>query len=75
MNHPDLLLINAQLYHAKKMQEAEAHRQVQKVLENKQTFWGALVHKIQMFKNAQKHLNESTLLENIRYASIQETKK
>jgi len=75
MNHPDVLLINAQLYHAKKMQEAESHRQAKKVLENKRTFWGALVYKIQMVKNAQKNLNESTLLENIRYASIQEIKK
>ena len=75
MNHPDVLLINAQMYHAKKMREAESHRQAKKVIENKRTFWGALVHKIQMFKNAQKHLNESTLLENIRHVSIQEIKK
>lgn len=65
MNHPDVLLITAQLYHAKKMREAESYRQAKQVLENKRTFWGALVQKIQLLKNSQKRSNESTLLENI----------
>jgi hypothetical protein len=67
MNHPEVSLMNAQLYLSRKMQEADTYRQSKKVLENNRTFWGALAYKFQFLKNSQKQnsLDESTLLERV----------
>ena len=65
MNHPEESILNARLYHAQKMQEAEAHRRAKKVTETHLSFWHRITGNLRAIKPESKNTRatEPTVLE------------
>jgi len=50
MNHPEESIINAHLYHTRKIQEAESQRRAKKLMGANTSIWNKLADKLQALK-------------------------